>query len=346
MRMKVGELARYAGVTVRALHHYDEMGLLRPSARSDSGYRLYNADDVSRLQAIQALQQLALPLDEIARLLDNTQPVDAMRIVDEYIATVEHEIRQAQELRGHLGVLRKRLTLLEGEQSRETLLEALSLMSVYRQFFTAAEITRITENWKKVEHEWPPLVAAVAEAMARGVPHDALELQPLAVRWMELVARWMEGDMALIARWGQLYDQGKGPVSRLGPSREMARYMSQPIAARMALLLKYFTPDELRHLSTADGAPFAALDTEVRRRLAEGLDPGSPQALQLLMQADALLRTLARGDEGLRQRLQLSDQEPLLRAAGVVSLVTKDYLQRVAIAHQLAPAAPPACSPA
>ena len=52
MRLKVGELARRTGLTVRTLHHYDEIGLLAPSQRSDSGYRLYSQADVQRLHAI------------------------------------------------------------------------------------------------------------------------------------------------------------------------------------------------------------------------------------------------------------------------------------------------------
>ena len=70
MLLKVGELARRTGLTVRALHHYDSIGLLRPSARSDGGYRLYNRDDVARLHGIQALRQMGVPLADVARLLE------------------------------------------------------------------------------------------------------------------------------------------------------------------------------------------------------------------------------------------------------------------------------------
>jgi DNA-binding transcriptional MerR regulator len=66
MAFTVGELARLTGVTVRALHHYDELGLLRPSQRSDAGYRLYDDHDVLRLQQILLFRELGLPLDEIA----------------------------------------------------------------------------------------------------------------------------------------------------------------------------------------------------------------------------------------------------------------------------------------
>lgn len=69
MLLKVGELARHSGLTVRTLHHFDEIGLPRPSARSEAGYRLYSRDDVARLHGIQALRHLGLPLKEIGAML-------------------------------------------------------------------------------------------------------------------------------------------------------------------------------------------------------------------------------------------------------------------------------------
>lgn len=66
----VGEVARIAGVTVRTLHHYDEIGLLRPSGRTPAGYRSYDDADLSRLHRILGYRELGFGLDEIADLLD------------------------------------------------------------------------------------------------------------------------------------------------------------------------------------------------------------------------------------------------------------------------------------
>lgn len=67
--MTVSEVARISGVSVRALHHYDEIGLLRPSRRSPAGYRLYSATDLERLQQILFFRALEVPLDDIARIM-------------------------------------------------------------------------------------------------------------------------------------------------------------------------------------------------------------------------------------------------------------------------------------
>src|SRR6187399_1491915 len=72
----VGDLARLTGVTVRTLHHYDEIGLVRPSQRTDAGYRLYDDADVHRLQQVLLFRELGLPLHEIAAAIDQATPRD------------------------------------------------------------------------------------------------------------------------------------------------------------------------------------------------------------------------------------------------------------------------------
>src|SRR5262245_65668702 len=74
---RIQEFARLAGVTVRALHHYDRLGLLKPSGRSEAGYRLYRDCDVARLEQIVVLKFLGLPLKQIGRLLKRESPLGA-----------------------------------------------------------------------------------------------------------------------------------------------------------------------------------------------------------------------------------------------------------------------------
>ncbi|GKT26799.1 hypothetical protein AVHM3334_22055 [Acidovorax sp. SUPP3334] len=103
MLLKVGELARRTGLTVRTLHHYDEVGLLTPSGRSEAGYRLYSQSDVQRLHGIQTLRQMGLPLSDIAALLagDGMAPE---HIIGQQIRALDQQIAQATELRGRLAV--------------------------------------------------------------------------------------------------------------------------------------------------------------------------------------------------------------------------------------------------
>jgi len=69
MALKVSEVARLAGVSIRTLHHYDEIELVRPSGRSAAGYRLYAQKDLERLQQVLFFRELEFPLDEIQRII-------------------------------------------------------------------------------------------------------------------------------------------------------------------------------------------------------------------------------------------------------------------------------------
>ncbi|MGC0205313.1 MerR family transcriptional regulator [Streptomyces levis] len=71
MSYTVGQVAGFAGVTVRTLHHYDEIGLLVPGERSHAGHRRYSDADLDRLQQILFYRELGFPLDEVAVLLDD-----------------------------------------------------------------------------------------------------------------------------------------------------------------------------------------------------------------------------------------------------------------------------------
>src|SRR6516225_9359805 len=80
--LQVGELARRTGLTVRTLHHYDEIGLLRPSLHTEAGYRLYTRGDVARLQQVLSLRQLGFALEEIRDCLDRPgfAPLEVIRL--------------------------------------------------------------------------------------------------------------------------------------------------------------------------------------------------------------------------------------------------------------------------
>jgi MerR family transcriptional regulator, thiopeptide resistance regulator len=89
MSYSVGKVAGVAGVTVRTLHHYDEIGLLVPSERSHAGHRLYGDADLDRLQQILFYRELGFPLEEVAALLDDpdADPREHLRRQHELLRT-------------------------------------------------------------------------------------------------------------------------------------------------------------------------------------------------------------------------------------------------------------------
>jgi DNA-binding transcriptional MerR regulator len=97
---RIGEVASATGLTVRALHHYDQIGLVVPSGRTSGGHRLYTDADLVVLYQVTALRQLGLPLDQIAVLLAGR--ADVSQVIDEQLAQVDRQIRMATRLREQL----------------------------------------------------------------------------------------------------------------------------------------------------------------------------------------------------------------------------------------------------
>jgi len=97
---RIGELARETGLTVRTLHHYDQLGLLSPLSRTEGGHRCYTGGDVRRLHRIVALRSLGISLEEIGTLLDG-EP-DPAGLLRRQLGVVEERIRKACDLRARL----------------------------------------------------------------------------------------------------------------------------------------------------------------------------------------------------------------------------------------------------
>ena len=106
--LKVGALARHTGLSVRTLHHYDEIGLLVPSGRTPSGHRLYTYGDVQRLQQIQSLRATGFPLEEIRRLLDGGA-FSAQRVIQLHLDRLQAQLAQTQRLAERLQHLARHL---------------------------------------------------------------------------------------------------------------------------------------------------------------------------------------------------------------------------------------------
>lgn len=332
MMLKVGELAQRSGLTVRALHHYDQIGLLVPSARSESGYRLYTAADVARLHAIQALHGLGVPLGQIGGLLASDGS-DLPAIVARQIRALDSQIAQAT-------ALRERLTLLGevldggGQPDMDDWLGTLGLMSTYSRYFSPDEIRRIVRGWLQVRDDWQVLVPALQRAMDAGRPIDDLEVQHLTQRWMALMHRWLGGDFDLMTRWGEVFASEPAARRANGPGLALVRYVEQASERRMALWRQHFTLEELSRFHTPDAEAVRPLQQAVEAARSAGLPPDSPAAVPLLAQWLALLARAAGGDRGRGQRLMRAYlQTPALRVGVRLSPEVMDFLVAAAGHH-------------
>jgi len=119
--MHIGELAEKTGLSLRTLRHYDEVGLLRASSRSEGGFRLYSSEDLERLVIIRRLKPLNISLDELSVFLDAWAQVRASSALPAGVAACRTFLEQARvqerALREQLAVAGGALTALEAELS-------------------------------------------------------------------------------------------------------------------------------------------------------------------------------------------------------------------------------------
>lgn len=164
---KVGELADATGLTVRSLHHFDEIGLLRPSYRTGSGHRLYVADDVRRLHRIVALRGFGLSLAQVKQVLDGVL-ADPRGLIRRQLDQVEEQIAVANRLR------RRLLGVLDGlgsarEPSVGKLIEVIEGMTAMSRL-TQPELDEMSEKRRQAAAAMTPEeLTAMEEARRKAV---------------------------------------------------------------------------------------------------------------------------------------------------------------------------------
>jgi len=201
-RWSIGELARASGVTVRALHHYDEIGLLRASERTASGHRRYNEADLRRLYRVRALRSLGLSLDEIAGVLTGA-PDDLVTMR----ALLAAQLRELAEQSGRLRQLDLRirglLTQLEEASmpDPDRFMATLEMMSMFESSFTAEQRDQLARRRAELGPEaveearlrWAGMVEELLGHVRAGTPVDDPGVQDLVARWTELGAAFHVG---------------------------------------------------------------------------------------------------------------------------------------------------------
>jgi len=334
LHLKVGELAKRTGLTVRTLHHYDGIGLLKPSARSDAGYRLYTQADVARLHAIQALRHLGLSLADVGGMLERGGEGLSDTIARQ-IRALDHEIAQAAELRERLQLLQERLATGDAPDMTDWL-STLSLMSTYAKYFSAEEIRLILSNRKAQSASWERLIAEVRLAMQQQLAADSRPVQSLALRWMNLTLAMMSDNFKLIERWGQMVNTEPKGQFKNGPGPEVVSYINAAIVLRMNAMLRHMTLAELHTLRTIPDAAIEQLAQEARALHAAQADLTGAAAQALVAHWQQAMLDLCGGQPVmLRKVIAAYNAEPLLQGTTVFDEFSLDIIKRALEAQGL-----------
>jgi len=245
---RVKEFAELAGTTVRALHHYDRLGLLKPR-RTQAGYRLYSLRDLERLEQIVALKFLGIPLRQIKTLLDHTalDLPDALRLQRRVLEDKRRLLDRA------IGAIRDAEKAMRPGQSADaallkTIIEVIEMqdnMNWSKKYYSEEAQAKIEDRkslWspalqERVTREWTELFRDVEAAIARGENPAGAKAQSLAERWKRLVEGFTGGDAEITsglrklyadrAEWPGQFQQQMAPFSNPKVWEFMGKAMSQ-----------------------------------------------------------------------------------------------------------------------
>jgi DNA-binding transcriptional MerR regulator len=239
------EFAELTGVTVRTLHYYDRLGLLKPSRYSRAGYRLYSESDVARLEQIVALKFIGFSLNEIKNILKrgSLDLASALRQQREAISEKRHRLDlaiQAIERAEYVVGASKD----HGWETFVKIIEVINMqtdMNWSKKYYSeeaqkeierrAATIPR--EVIERAQRDWVILIKEVDAAIANGEDPASERAQALAARWSELIKGFTGGNQEIQTGLNKMYaDRNSWPAS-------MPRPFSDQVQAFMVEAMKH-----------------------------------------------------------------------------------------------------------
>ncbi len=238
-RWGVGALARASGLTVRTLHHWDEIGLLVPSERTGAGHRRYTSADVRRLYRIVALRRLGLPLGEVAGALAGEGP-DLRGAVERHLRRVEEDLVAAARLRDRLTGLLQALDA-GGEPSGAELIDTIEVMTMHQQYYSDEQLQQLAERrealgdegMQRAQDDWAELIDAMRREQQAGTDPADPRVQELSARWQALVEQFTGGDHGIRASLRRMYEeQGSSAASHGTVDPEVMAYAARAREAR------------------------------------------------------------------------------------------------------------------
>ena len=231
--LKIGDLASRSGVSIRTLHHYDEIGLLSPSHRTESGHRVYGREEVVRLQQILSLRQMGFPLDQIRDLLDR-RGMEPRRVLELHIEKLRESVATQQELIAKLESLAAHAATADVNE----FLETMEMMTTFEKYYTKEQLETLArrreafgeEKMREFQEEWPRLIASVRAEMERGTDPKDPKMQALAKRWMELIHEFTGGDAGIEQSLRNFYRGETQFAEQQGLDGGLSEYVQKALA--------------------------------------------------------------------------------------------------------------------
>ncbi|MEA2002061.1 MAG: MerR family transcriptional regulator [Actinomycetota bacterium] len=244
--LTVGAVARLAGVTVRTLHHYDEIGLVVPERRAESGYRIYERSEVERLQEVLFFRELGFGLEEIKRIV--TQPAYDRQVALErqkalLKARAEHLLMMvdavttaAQAQKRGINMSTEEMLEVFGDfdptQHQQEAEERWGDTAAYQQ--SAARTSRYTkQDWQRLKQETEAINQRLLDLMEVGAAPESSAAMEIAEAHRAHITKWFyDCSRTNHSGLGQMYvadHRFKENIDKAGEG--LAEYLSAAIAA-------------------------------------------------------------------------------------------------------------------
>jgi len=200
--LKIGELAQITGVTVRTLHYYDEIDLLKPAKITEQGHRLYDIKNLTTLYLIISLKEMGLKLNEIRKLIYD-RSIDVQKFVEIQITKVQEEIAQKQLF------LRRLLKLKHELEERDNIAiddvkELVPFIhSSADQYLTKEQFEKIKKNLakdqakSKREANWFRFIAKLEYCYKNNLPKTDVNARECINFWQEFMNKTIGNDEKL-----------------------------------------------------------------------------------------------------------------------------------------------------
>ncbi|GIP18608.1 MerR family transcriptional regulator [Paenibacillus montaniterrae] len=233
--LKIGVVAKKTGLTVRTLHHYDQIGLLKPSDETESGHRLYTDSDIVRLHQIVTLKQLGFTLEEIKDMMNNSD-YNPKEMLNLQLSRLNEHINQLVELRNRLQDI---IGLLDvgGAVSSERFLMTIQMMKMIESpYFSEKHKAEMLNKYKTMtanelrqnNEAGKNLLSEFRAMMESGkLPSDS-EVAPLAKRWiLEIESVAPEG---FIQSAEQYYSENSDESIAYGMDSELYFFIKEAVS--------------------------------------------------------------------------------------------------------------------
>lgn len=234
---KVGQLVRLTGLTVRTLHHYNEIGLLNPSSHSESGHRLYTEDDIAKLEQIILLKQLGFSLEEIKEMINNPR-YNHKDILRSQIEKLEEEIKLKKSLINNLKEIDEVINSFD-KTNLEQFIRVIETMKINKsEYFTEDQRKKLKESYNKLTeveindlfNEGTELIAKFQHEMEKGTdPHDDVVVN-LGRKWQQGIDYFTGGDSGIVKASEKYYMNNPSEAKSSGMSGELYRYIMTAIS--------------------------------------------------------------------------------------------------------------------